>query len=290
MHGALNLVKVVTYNIRFGMGLDGCIDLARVAESVRGADIVALQEVERFWKRSGMRDQPETLARHLCEYHWTYFPAFDVDASERRADGSVHERRRQFGPMTLSRYPTRSVRRLALPKIADGNGFNKDTGVLECVVDAEVGPLRVYNLHLGVSSRDQRIQIPHLLEFRQDARHGGGTWSGRDAHVDVEQERDNDEVPPPMPAENLVLGDFNCEPGSEGYRLMVNEGGFVDSWSVAEERDAARITWVPPRPGLSSGPEDVHRLLFREPGACAADREGVGGRRSPGFGPSPLLG
>ena len=259
------LVNVVTYNMRFGMGKDGRVDVERIAGTVRGGDIVALQEVERFWKRSGMRDQPRILARHLHEYHWAYFPAFDVDASARRPDGSVQERRRQFGPMTLSRFPIRSVRRLALPKIADGNGFNMDTGVLECVVDAEGGPLRVYNLHLGVSSRDQRKQIPRLLEFCQDAQHGGGAWSGRDVHLDVEHKWDSDEVPPAMPAETLVLGDFNCEPGSEEYRLMVDEGGFVDSWMAVEDRGGSRVTWVPPGPAHPPGREMAIDYCFVSP-------------------------
>ena len=56
-------MRVVTYNIRFGWGLDGEVDLARIAESLRGADIIALQEVERFWRRSGMTDQPAELAK-----------------------------------------------------------------------------------------------------------------------------------------------------------------------------------------------------------------------------------
>ena len=78
MRGALGPVMnvtLVTYNIRFGMGFDGCVDLERIADAVRGADVITLQEVERFWKRSAMSDQTALLAGHLCEYHWVYFPA-----------------------------------------------------------------------------------------------------------------------------------------------------------------------------------------------------------------------
>ena len=49
-------MKLVTYNIRFGLGLDQQIDLGRIAGAVQDADIIALQEVERFWKHSGMVD------------------------------------------------------------------------------------------------------------------------------------------------------------------------------------------------------------------------------------------
>ena len=63
-------MKLVTYNIRFGLGIDQRTDLGRIAETVRDADIVALQEVERFWKRSGMTDQPESLGNLLQDFYW----------------------------------------------------------------------------------------------------------------------------------------------------------------------------------------------------------------------------
>ena len=265
MDGALGPVNLVTYNIRFGMGVDGHVDLGRIADAVRGADIIALQEVERYWKRSTMCDQPARLAEHLPEYRWTYFPAFDVDASQGSPAEDVPNRRRQFGSMTLSRFPIRSVRRLALPKCAEGEGFHMDTGVLECVVDAEGGALRIYNLHLGASSRDQRIQIPRLLELCQDAERGGGAWSGHDAHLDIDHKWDNDEAQPPMPAQILVLGDFNCEPGSAGYLLMVDEGSFIDSWVVARERGAARVTWISPNPARHPRREMTIDYCFLSP-------------------------
>ena len=56
-------MKLVTYNFRFGLGLDQKIDLGRIAEAVRDADIIALQEVERYWKHSGMNDQPDILSK-----------------------------------------------------------------------------------------------------------------------------------------------------------------------------------------------------------------------------------
>lgn len=39
-------MRFVTYNIRYGLGRDGLIDLDRIAESVGQADVIALQEVE----------------------------------------------------------------------------------------------------------------------------------------------------------------------------------------------------------------------------------------------------
>eukprot|EP01030_Chromulinospumella_sphaerica_P031480 gene31480-32107_t len=41
-------VKFVSYNIQYGTGRDNVVDLARIARAVQGADVIALQEVERF--------------------------------------------------------------------------------------------------------------------------------------------------------------------------------------------------------------------------------------------------
>ncbi len=61
-------MKIVTYNIQFGLGKDGRFDLERIAGEVDGADIIALQEVERYWQRSGNVDQPARLGQILDRY------------------------------------------------------------------------------------------------------------------------------------------------------------------------------------------------------------------------------
>ena len=75
-------MKLVSYNIQYGKGKDGRFDLGRIAAALQGADVIALQEVERHWPRSGDQDQPAEIARLLGgAYHWVYGPGFDVDAS-----------------------------------------------------------------------------------------------------------------------------------------------------------------------------------------------------------------
>ncbi len=103
-------MKFVTYNIHFGIGRDGRLDLGRAATAVDGADVVGLNEVECFWPRSGMVHQPEELARLLPAYHWVYGPTLDVDASQVGDDGRVVNRRRQHGNMLLSTFPILSSR------------------------------------------------------------------------------------------------------------------------------------------------------------------------------------
>lgn len=56
--------RVMTYNIHHGEGLDGKVDLLRIAQLIKeeGADIVALQEVDKGVERTQRRDLPAELA------------------------------------------------------------------------------------------------------------------------------------------------------------------------------------------------------------------------------------
>ena len=58
-------LNVLTYNIRHGAGMDGKIDLERIAAVIRKAkpDIVALQEIDKNCKRSGSVDIAAELGR-----------------------------------------------------------------------------------------------------------------------------------------------------------------------------------------------------------------------------------
>jgi len=94
-------MKCVSYNIQYGLVSDGRYDLARIAGEVADADIIALQEVDRYWQRSGMVDGPAVLADHLPRHHRVYGANLDVDASYADA-GRIVQRRKQFGTMILS--------------------------------------------------------------------------------------------------------------------------------------------------------------------------------------------
>src|SRR3954466_2483597 len=109
-------MRLASYNIQYSLGKDGRYDIGRIAETVRGADIIALQEVERFYKRSGDIDQVTELARLLPDYHWMFGPALDLDTPAPGGPGGPAQRRRQFGNMVLSRLPIVSSRNFLLPK------------------------------------------------------------------------------------------------------------------------------------------------------------------------------
>jgi endonuclease/exonuclease/phosphatase family metal-dependent hydrolase len=172
-------MKLVSYNIRYALGKDMRYDLERVAHAVAGADVIALQEVERFWPRSGMVDQPAALGAFLDAHYWVYGPAFDVDSSTRDEAGRIVNRRRQFGTMLMARTPILASRMHVLPKFATVAHLNMTMGALEGVIDTGAGPLRVYSLHRHHTSRRERLaQIEALLAIHRRATHEGGAMTG----------------------------------------------------------------------------------------------------------------
>ena len=122
-------MQLVTYNVQYSLGKDGHFDIARVVEAVKGADIIVLQEVERFWPRTGMVDQPAKIAALLPRHHWVFAPFFDMHVGAGENTGPIDNRRRQFGPMLLSKLPILWSRSHHFRKIASFNRFNMDTGV-----------------------------------------------------------------------------------------------------------------------------------------------------------------
>ena len=259
-------MRLVGYNTQFSRGRDGRIDLDRMVTAVQDADIIALQEIERHWQRSGETDQPAEIAARLPKHHWVYGPYFDVDASRAAANGVVEHRRRQFGVMTLSRWPILSTRLHILPKFATGLVFNMVAGFLETVIDAPGGPLRLYNLHLTDVTPDERLaQIARLFHVLWSAPQEGGAWTGADPDWQTDQA-------PPMPAEAIVMGDFNLRPGSPEYETLVGpkdpDFGYgrvdvshrlIDAWVATGHGEGDGITFpAAPEHGYDQG----HRIDY----------------------------
>ncbi len=230
----------VSYNIQWGAGKDGRIDLARIAGEIGAADVIALQEVERFWSRSQMADQAVEVAALFPEHHWVYGPGLDLDGSRRGDDGRLIRRRRQFGNMLLSRATILSSRNHMLPKMNLPEKLSLQRAALEAVIAAPSGPLRVHSLHLNHSSAEERlIQVARLREILAGAPAEGGAWSGRD----YDPVWNLDGPQPPMPAPAILLGDFNLKPDSkEHVALCDGADGLVDAWRALGHDEASGWT------------------------------------------------
>lgn len=243
-------MKCVSYNIQYGLGADNRYDLARIASEVADADIIALQEVDRFWQRSGMVDSPSVIAEALPKHHMVYGANLDMDASYNDGGRIVH-RRKQFGTMVLSRWPILSSRNHLLPKWGDRKHHSIQQGMLEAIVKTELGPVRFYSVHLSHLCPATRLpQVSAMRAILERAPSEGGAWCGGHPNPAAGWTEENE---PPMPASFVVMGDMNFGPASAeyaaligdvapGYGRLTNRTGILDAWVLAGHDEAMGAT------------------------------------------------
>ncbi|MEK1932950.1 MAG: endonuclease/exonuclease/phosphatase family protein [Pararhizobium sp.] len=205
-------MKFLSYNIQYGVGLDGRFDPERIAGSLDGADVIALQEVTRNFHRNGKADLVAIFRDLKPEYFCAFWPACEIDAGSAIENGRAVERRFQFGNMILSRFPILSTRLVALPRTRTISPMNLQRGATEALIDTPTGPLRVYSVHLDHVSPDERIaQIAYLKDRALSyAIEGGAITGGADFGFD--------ELP--HPDDFVLMGDFNMVPEGPEYCAM----------------------------------------------------------------------
>ena len=101
-------LRVLSYNLHHGEGVDGRLDLERIAEVVRAEDpdLVALQEVDRTTTRTKQVDQPAVLAR--------------LTGMAVVFGGNLELQGGAYGNAVLSRWPLGEVKNHPLPNFDDG--------------------------------------------------------------------------------------------------------------------------------------------------------------------------
>jgi endonuclease/exonuclease/phosphatase family metal-dependent hydrolase/dienelactone hydrolase len=101
-------LRVLTYNIHHGQGVDGKLDLQRIAKVIRSAspDMVALQEVDQNVGRSESIDQPALLAR-LTDMQVVF-------------GGNISLQGGEYGNAVLSKLPILAHQNQLLPRIDNG--------------------------------------------------------------------------------------------------------------------------------------------------------------------------
>ncbi len=211
-------VLCASYNIHFGIGQDGQYDLGRIVDTVRDADIIAMQEVIQGWPAAQYADQAAEIAEAL-NFHYVYGSTFDVDASETGADGTVHNRRRRFGNMVASRWPIRTSRTLPLPHNALPHAFDLQRCAVEAVVAVPGRDVRVYSAHTSHVAPGQRMpQVEALLEMIGSAPAQGKAW---DHEYDMFQVQGLERCS--IPDSAILMGDLNFSPQEPEYPVMCGE-------------------------------------------------------------------
>jgi len=140
-------LRVATWNIagarREGSGQ---VDLDAVVAGVRalGADLLALQEVDRHLARSGRADQPRLIAEALGpDWSWSYAPALAGD--DLRPLAGPDPGGPAYGNLLLSRLPLEAVEHLRFPPA--GGGEQRSALVGSVLIGSR--PLTVAGAHLS---------------------------------------------------------------------------------------------------------------------------------------------
>jgi endonuclease/exonuclease/phosphatase family metal-dependent hydrolase len=137
-------MRVMTYNIRGGLGMDGHRDTARIAEvaAARSPDIICFQEIHQRLPWSGWIDQPRRL-RHALHRPFVF-------------QANVHYGFGRYGVGVATRFPVLHVCRHRLPSQGESRG------ALEVALKTPDGPLMVFCTHWGLTLEERKRQAQAL--------------------------------------------------------------------------------------------------------------------------------
>lgn len=223
------MTEILTWNIQCGLGVDGRVDLNRIAQVIRtmgDPDAICLQEVSRSmppFDTGAQQDQVEALSA-LFPDHTPFFGAA-VDRA-----GPSGGTRQAFGNLTLSRLPALSVFHHPLPQPAQAGIRHMPRQAVETTLQTAAGPVRLVTTHLEFHSLEQRhAQVDRLRALHAEA--CANLNEPGDPSIGSPYE------PAARPEASVVCGDFNFEPDGAEYRAMTASfdgplpaAGFVDVW------------------------------------------------------------
>ena len=210
--GAGRPLRVLTYNIHHGEGVDGKLDLARIAGVITAQkpDLVAVQEVDVKTQRTGGVDQAAELAK-LTGMHVAFGRTIDYQGG-------------QYGNAVLSRFPI--VKREAHP--LPGDEAAERRGALAVVVrpwgerGAAVTFVGTHFDHQREPDRVRQAGEVNRLFVKEDG------------------------------APVVLAGDLNAVPGSEPMRALLKQwadvAGADGGATVPAEKPRRRIDYVLLRP------------------------------------------
>lgn len=140
-------MRILTYNIRGGLGMDGRRDTARIAAAVaaHSPDVVCFQEVHQRLPWSGLIDQPRRLRKELGL-------GFTFQANLSVGVGG-------YGLGVATEYPVLTVQKHSLPSVGE------QRGALEVRLETPDGPLTVFCTHWGLKRDERERQARQMTEW-----------------------------------------------------------------------------------------------------------------------------
>ncbi len=219
------MLKVSSWNIQNGLGIDGQVSLERIAQTLKEStdpDIICLQEVSRFMPLAdgSNADQVELISKLFPDYECAFGAAIDTYLPALKKRG-------QFGNMILSRYPIQTVFHHPLPQLIDVDAKkHMARQLIEVTIEVKDSTFRVMTTHLEYHSVIQRsAQSQYIMDVQKQV----------EGLQDFSHPVDN--IGPYKPLERpthcIICGDFNFEPYSSEYKTLTNPNQLEDSLNDA---------------------------------------------------------
>ena len=143
-------IRFLSYNIHHGAGIDGKLDLKRIARVIRSAspDVVSLQEVDRKTGRTGGVDQAAELAR-LTNMNFSFGASMDFDGGK-------------YGNAVLTRFDIIKTQVVSLP----GEPRSALCVTLKTTAQApSPGQFLFIATHLDTDKQPRMESVPLIEEF-----------------------------------------------------------------------------------------------------------------------------
>jgi endonuclease/exonuclease/phosphatase family metal-dependent hydrolase len=147
---AKKTLRVMTYNIHVGVGMDKKLDLQRIADVINRErpDLVGLQEVDRGVRRTEGKDEIAELAT-LTRMHFAFAPNLDYQGGK-------------YGVAILSRWPIKDT----VHRLFQNKREAERRGMLKVEVDAGGRKVNFVTTHLDYQFEDGRLfETEQLLKF-----------------------------------------------------------------------------------------------------------------------------
>ncbi|MFD1335863.1 endonuclease/exonuclease/phosphatase family protein [Oceanobacillus iheyensis] len=194
-------LKVGTFNVAAGTGLDGEYNIDRLADTISDldVDIIGLQEVDVHWGyRSNFDHMMEELASRLdMEYYFA--PIYDL------APVNEGDPNRQYGVGVLSKYPivdaeNRKITRLSTQ--VPNPSPTREPGFLQAKINVEGAEVMFYVTHLDYRGDPtiREMQVADMQEIMSEGNY------------------------------NILVGDMNARPNATEIGPLFRD--FVDVWGV----------------------------------------------------------
>src|SRR6185369_3453605 len=147
---AKRTVRVMTYNIHVGVGMDKKLDLQRIADVINRErpDLVGLQEVDRGVKRTEGKDEIAELAA-MTRMEYAFAPNLDYQGGK-------------YGVAILSRFPIKHTEH----RMYESKREAERRGMLRIEVEVDHKTLNFVTTHLDYQHDDGRVfETEQLLKF-----------------------------------------------------------------------------------------------------------------------------